>query len=350
MKSGLRKNKFQPTHGTSTGRARAARRGRLGGFACLLCNLSALGSWAVPAFSDTATTAATPPALTSPALKIDLNAFDAMKKTIALPNGEVLAYIDSGNPAGPALVLIHGYTDNARDWVPMLPYLSKRFRLILVDLRGHGQSSKPECCYTRLDFAYDIKLLMDALGVQKADIVGHSMGSIVAQTFAEYWPERTARVVLISSTGGTPPWAPKKPPQFDYRVEIRKLKEPIDADSPFMIAWWDSPTPVDPDFIRRQRKDAAGIPLRVWLAVLDQGLPAKTQFGDLQSTLPRLGAPTLLIWGSKDPIIEEPARQSLRHALPAAKVKVFDGLGHNPFWEDPRGVATVINGFLDPPS
>jgi pimeloyl-ACP methyl ester carboxylesterase len=75
-----------------------------------------------------------------------------------------------------------------------------------------------------------------------------------------------------------------QPAQFDFAAEIRKLKEPIEPDSPFMIAWWDSPTPVDPDFIRRQRKDAAGIP--------------------------------------------------------------FEGLGHNPFWEDPRGVAEVINAFL----
>jgi pimeloyl-ACP methyl ester carboxylesterase len=156
--------------------------------------------------------------------------------------------------------------------------------------------------------------------------------------------------VLISSTGGSPPDRPKKPPQFDYAAEIRKLKEPIEADSPFMIAWWDSPTPVDPDFIRRQRKDAAGIPLRVWLAVLDQALPASNMFADLQSTLPRLKAPTLLIWGSKDPIMEEEVRQSLRDALPNAEVKIFDGLGHNPFWEDPRGVAEVINAFLNAPS
>ncbi len=287
--------------------------------------------------------------VTPPPLKIDLNAFDASKKAMALPNGETLAYIDMGDRAGPAVVLIHGYTDNARDWVPMLPYLSKRYRLILVDIRGHGQSSKPECCYTRLDFAYDIKLLLDALDVRKADIVGHSLGSIIAQTFAEYWPERTAHVVLIASTGGSPPDRPKKPPQFDFAAEIRKLKDPIDADSPFMIAWWDSPTPVDPDFIRRQRKDAAGIPLRVWLAVLDQALPANNVFGDLQATLPRLKAPALLIWGSKDPIMEEEVRQSLRDALPSAKVKIFDGLGHNPFWEDPRGVALVINSFLDTP-
>jgi pimeloyl-ACP methyl ester carboxylesterase len=282
-----------------------------------------------------------------PPLQIDLNAFDASKKTMALPDGERLAYIDTGDRSGPPVVLIHGYTDNARDWVPMLPYLSKHYRLILVDIRGHGQSSKPECCYSRLDFAYDIKLLLDGLGVRKADIVGHSLGSIIAQTFAEYWPERTAHVVLISSTGGFPPDLPKKPVQFDFAAEIRKLKEPIDADSPFMIAWWDSPTPVNPDFIRRQRKDAAGIPLRVWLAVLDEALPADNVFADMQSTLPRLKAPTLLIWGSKDPIMEEEVRQSLRKALPGAKVKVFEGLGHNPFWEDPRGVAESINAFLD---
>jgi pimeloyl-ACP methyl ester carboxylesterase len=304
----------------------------------LFC-LSILSLLAIPVHAADSHGAAAP-------LQIDLDAFDAHKKTLALPDGERLAYVDWGNAAGPPVVLIHGYTDSARDWVPMLPYLSQTSRLILVDIRGHGQSSKPECCYNRLDFAYDVKLLLDALHVERADIVGHSLGSIIAQTFAEYWPERTSHVVLISSTGGEPPGRAKKPPQFDFAAQIRGLKEPIEADSPFMIAWWDSPTPVDADFIRRERKDAAGIPLRVWLAVLDQALPTDDMYADLQRTLPRLTAPTLLIWGSKDPIMEEPVRQSLRKALPHAKVKIFDGLGHNPFWEDPQGVAKLINGFL----
>jgi len=281
------------------------------------------------------------------ALKIDLGAFDAMRKAVALPNGEALACIDTGNASGPAVVLIHGYTDSARGWAPVLPHLSRRFRLILVDLRGHGRSSKPECCYSRFDFAHDIKLLLDALAVRRADIVGHSLGSIVAQTFGELWPERTGRVVLISSTGGRPPGAPAQAPQFDFAAEIRKLREPIEADSPFMIDWWASPTPVDPEFIRRQRQDAAAIPLRVWLAVLDQALSSDTAYADLQSMLPRLEAPALLIWGGQDPIMEEPVRKTLRDALPAAQVKVFDGLGHNPFWEDPAGVADAINEFLE---
>jgi pimeloyl-ACP methyl ester carboxylesterase len=282
-----------------------------------------------------------PAAATVPA-KIDLDRFEALKRTVALSDGETLAYVPMGDPAGSPLVLIHGYTDSARDWVPLVPYLSPRFRLILVDIRGHGRSGKPECCYTLLDFAYDIKLLLDALGVPRADIVGHSLGSFIAQRFAEYWPEHTRRVVLISSSGGPRPGAPPRKPAYDYAAQIRQLKEPIDPDSPFMIEWWSSPTPVDEDFIRRERRDAAAIPLRVWLAVLDEALDGS----DLRRTLPRLAAPTLLIWGARDPIMEEEVRQTLREALPRAQVKVFPGLGHNPFWEDPRACADVINTFL----
>jgi pimeloyl-ACP methyl ester carboxylesterase len=280
-------------------------------------------------------------ASTAPA-PIDLDAFDAMKQSVALPDGETLAYVSMGNPAGTPVVLIHGYTDNARDWVPLIPYLSPELRLIVVDIRGHGRSSKPDCCYTRLDFAYDIKLLLDALHIERADIVGHSLGSIIAQTFAEFWPERTRRLVLISSSGGARPGAPPHKPQFDYATPIRALKEPIDPESQFMIAWWSSPTPVGADFLRRQRRDAAAIPLRVWIAVLDEGLIDT----DLQRTLPRLKAPTLLIWGSDDPLMEEDVRTSLREALPQAEVKVFPGLGHNPFWEQPAQCAAVINRFL----
>lgn len=298
---------------------------------CLLLACSALVQGPVAAAAPAAAPA-----------KIDLEAFEAMKKSVALPDGETLAYLTMGDPAGTPVVLIHGYTDSARDWVPLIPYLSARLRLIVVDLRGHGRSGKPECCYTRFDFAYDIKLLLDALHIERADIVGHSLGSIVAQTFAEFWPERTERVVLISSSGGRRPGAAPQTPQFDYAAAIRQLKEPIDPDSQFMIEWWSSSTPVDPDFIRRQRRDAAAIPLRVWIAVLDEALSDS----DLQRTLPRLKAPTLLIWGSDDPLMEQDVRSSLREALPQAEVKVFPGLGHNPFWEQPAQCAAVINRFL----
>lgn len=307
-----------------------------------LCRWSLLACLLWPLYSSSA--AATPP---PPPARIDLDAFEAMKKSVALPDGETLAYLSMGDPDGTPVVLIHGYTDSARDWVPLIPYLSPRLKLIVVDIRGHGRSAKPECCYTRLDFAYDIKLLLDALKVERAAVVGHSMGSFIAQTLAEYWPERTARVVLISSSGGARQGGPPRPPRLGYYVAaIRQLQEPIDPDSKFMIEWWSSPTAVDPDFVRRQRQDAAAIPLRVWLAVLDQGLLDDLEYGDLQRSLTRLKAPALLIWGSADPIMDEELRATLREALPQAEVKIFPGLGHNPFWEQPAQCAAVINEFL----
>jgi hypothetical protein len=91
----------------------------------------------------------------APALKIDLAAFDALKTKIVLPNGLRLAYARSGAPVGRPVVQIHGYTNTARDWVPLAPHLAKDLRLILVDIRGHGPVSKHECCYSRVDFAFD---------------------------------------------------------------------------------------------------------------------------------------------------------------------------------------------------
>ena len=277
----------------------------------------------------------------------DLDRFDAYPKHhAALANGITLGYLDLGDRNGAPLLLIHGFTDTLRDWQPLLPYLDQHRRLILVDIRGHGDSSQPECCYTRIDFAYDIKLLLDSLGIERADIVGHSLGSLITQTFAEFWPARTRRVVLISSTAGprhsAETSAADAKPKLDYRAAIAKLTEPIDPESPFMVAWWASPTAVDPEFLRRQRRDAARIPLRVWLAVLDQGLTG----ADLASTLPRLKAPALLLWGEQDSIFGADDRRSLQAALPAAKVVLYPELGHNPFWEQPQRVAEHIQEFL----
>jgi pimeloyl-ACP methyl ester carboxylesterase len=303
---------------------------------------AALRRWSPVACLLLQSIAAAAPAQAPAPARIDLDAFEAMKKSVVLPDGETLAYLTMGEPAGTPVVLIHGYTDSARDWVPLIPYLSPRLKLIVVDIRGHGRSGKPECCYTRVDFAYDIKLLLDALHIERADVVGHSLGSIVAQTFAEVWPEHTGRVVLISSSGGPRPGSPPHAAKFDFAAAIRQLHEPIDPNSKFMVEWWWSPTPVDPDFNRRQREDAAAIPLRVWLAILDQGLIDT----DLQRTLPRLTAPTLLIWGSEDPIMQPEVRDTLRAALPQAEVRIFPGLGHNPFWEEPAQCAALINRFL----
>ena len=276
---------------------------------------------------------------------ITLHAFVAAQRYVRLPDGINLAYVQMGNPAGMPVVLIHGYTDSAIDWVPMLPYLPRNWRLIIPDLRGFGSSSKPGCCYDLVDFAYDIKLLLDQLHVRRADIVGFSLGSMVAQRLAETWPRRVRRAVLISSTGGTHECrAPVELHQFDCGMPvIRAMKKTPAENSPFMIEWFGAPRPGDRQLMRMERRDAAALPLSSWRTVLEQALTHPR----LGVFLPRLNAPALLIWGSEDPIMSPEDRASLETALPHAAVHVFAGLGHDVIWERPRRVASVIARFLD---
>jgi pimeloyl-ACP methyl ester carboxylesterase len=311
--------------------------------------VGALG-WALIAMSLLCATAANP-ALARPLLTPEyLESFDGQKRAVALPNGETLAYLDIGRHDGTPVVLIHGYTDSARDWAPVAPLLAPAFHLIIVDLRGHGTSSKPDCCYTRFDFAYDIKLLLDRLHIERADVVGHSLGSLVAQTFAELWPEITGRLVLISSTGtgfGThtpsashssgPPGVP------GWLLGVWQLNDPIDPDSVFMRDWWHESARINPEFFSaRQRRDAAAIPAHVWLAIADQSLLGV----DLASMLPRVRAPTLLIWGERDTLMDAAGRDSLRKGISQAEVRIFPTLGHDLIWEEPDTLAKVLTAFL----
>ena len=276
---------------------------------------------------------------------IDLDAFDASRQRVELSNGLHLAYVDRGPRDAPVVLLIHGYTSNARGWVPLLPHLDPAHRYVIPDLRGHGQSDKPACCYDRLSFADDLRRLLDALHVERADVVGTSLGSLIAQSFAEEFPTRTRSVVLQSSSGGPLASCAGEAPAsaaFDFRGAILGLHDPIDPESPFMIAWYTSTAPVDAEFLRRQRRDAAAIPAQVWLAILDQALDLST----LQAGLPKLRVPTLLIWGARDNLFGPRDRCSLRTSLPHARVHLFEQLGHNAYWEDPAAVAAVINPFL----
>lgn len=290
----------------------------------------------------------------SPITPAYLDSFDGQKQKVTLPNGQVLAYLDIGTRDAPPLVLIHGYTDSARDWAPIAPELASEFRLIIVDLRGHGASAKPECCYTRFDFAYDIKLLLDELQIDAAYVAGHSLGSIVAQTFAELWPDATRKLILVSSTGLSFSTAGQDcsfttsdRSRADWMAGLVELKDPIDPDSEFMRDWWQISISVNPEFFsRRQRYDAAAIPADVWRAIATQSLVCV----DLRSMLPRIEAPTLLIWGAKDALFDSAGKNALINGIANVEVRTFEEYGHDLIWEDPQAVADVMITFLESPS
>ena len=194
--------------------------------------------------------AALSPATSGPAIvpptRIEQSAWTAHKKFAELPNGIRMAYVELGDPKGPPLLLLHGYTDSSRSWSLVAPHLAQ-YRVIIPDQRGHGASSAPACCYSSSQFAADAVLLLDALGIDRAGVAGHSMGSLAAMTLAAEFPARVSGIALLGSTA----LPPVKRGDWLW-TNSQSLAFPIDRDSPFMREWHpgNQPTPVDPAFAK----------------------------------------------------------------------------------------------------
>lgn len=262
------------------------------------------------------------------------------KRQIALPNGQSLAVVEVGDPALPPVLLVHGYTDNSRSFSLLAPHLADSFRLLAVDLRGHGASSAPECCYALTELAYDLHLMLDVLQIERASLVGHSLGSMVGQVFAARWPERLDRLVLIASAPSMSEVAARDGWLWE---RIHALEAPIDPAAEFMQDWYANPNPVDPEFLEREIAESAAVPTHVWRGILYE--LEITEFGRV---LAGIEAPTLILWGEEDGFFDEADQDELRAALPEAEFRAFPGLGHNPHWEDPAAVGAAIGAFLGP--
>ncbi len=110
--------------------------------------------------------------------------------------GAVTLAVTEWPTAGPPLVLLHGIGSRAASWLPVAPMLGERFHLYAPDLRGHGESDKPDRGYGIPDYAADLAALLDTLGLERPLVLGHSLGSLVALEWAASHPERAARIAL----------------------------------------------------------------------------------------------------------------------------------------------------------
>jgi len=112
-------------------------------------------------------------------------------------NGTRIDYRIGGT--GPAVVLLHGYAETGHMWNPLMPLLAKTHTVVVPDLRGAGNSSKPETGYGKKNMAVDIHELVRSLGIRSASIVGHDIGLMVAYAYAAQFPSETDRVVLMDA-------------------------------------------------------------------------------------------------------------------------------------------------------
>ena len=279
-----------------------------------------------------------PAALAAPAAEaIDQASWNARKRQVELPNGIRLAYVELGDPSGEPLLLLHGYTDSSRVWTILAPWLQGH-RILIPDQRGHGASEVPACCYAMSDLAEDARLFLDAMNVVEAAVVGHSMGSMVAQVLAAEHPERVTRVALIGSTA----LAPVRRSDWMW-TNITSLREPIASNTEFLRQWSGgaSPTPVDPLFVRHSDAEIASISPIVWRSVLRElvDVPIGRHASDVR-------APVLILSGGRDELFPAEHHRSLVEAYPGAEAHMFAELGHNLILEQPERVGPVLAAFL----
>lgn len=110
----------------------------------------------------------------------------------------MISYMDQG--VGECIVLIHGFCGNHNYWKYIVPHLIKKNRVLTIDLRGHGESSTPKDCCEITDMADDVALLLKSLQIERATVVGHSLGGYISLALAEDYPETLSGLVLVHST------------------------------------------------------------------------------------------------------------------------------------------------------
>jgi non-heme chloroperoxidase len=257
---------------------------------------------------------------------------------VQLKTGVRLRYAEQGDPKGKPVILLHGYSDSWYSYSRILPLLDGKYHVYIPDQRGHGDSDRPASGYTFPDFANDVIAFMDAKDVKRAIIVGHSMGSFVAQHVAASAPERVEKLVLVGSA-----------PTVNNNVvvglqrEVNALKDPV---SPKFVREFQTSVvaqPVPDEFMERVIHESMKLPARVWRDVMAGMLSPKSKLD-----LSKITAPTLIIWGDKESVFPERASQdALLKSIPNSSLKVYAGTGHCPNWEQPVQFTVDLQRFIE---
>jgi pimeloyl-ACP methyl ester carboxylesterase len=255
---------------------------------------------------------------------------------------------------GPALLLVHGIGDSSRTWRNLIPQLAVDHTVIAPDLLGHGQSDKPRADYSVGGYANAMRDLMSVLGIERATVIGHSLGGGVAMQFAYQYPERCERLVLVSSGGVSHEVNPilrlASAPFADILLSLLELRAArIVAKSGFaFLRFLSTDLARDTDDMLRvfealpdpTARRAFGRALR---AVVDWQGQVITMLDRCYLTR---GMPTMLVWGAHDAVIPYEHAEIAHAAMPGSRLERFDDAGHFPHHSDETRFLNVLRDFL----
>jgi non-heme chloroperoxidase len=259
--------------------------------------------------------------------------------TVSLSTGVTLHYAERGDPKGEAIIFLHAYTDSWFAFSRVLHLLSPSYHALALDERGHGDSDKPECCYTVDDFTADVDAFMDEVGIEEATLVGDSSGGMIAQRVALDYPHRVSRLVLI----GSPTTLLNNEAVMEAGEKMLALEDPI---SPKFVRQFHLSTihhPVPEEFLSTALCETLKVPARVWRGYME-GVVLTV---DDTARLGEIDAPTLILWGERDAILGREEQQWRAGAIPDATLKVYPDTGHAVAFERPEWVVRDLEEFIE---
>jgi pimeloyl-ACP methyl ester carboxylesterase len=261
---------------------------------------------------------------------------------------------------GPAVVLIHGVAGRASQWDRVVELLAETHTVVAPDLLGHGDSAKPRGDYSLGAHASGIRDLLVGLGIERASVVGHSLGGGIAMQFAYQFPERCERLVLVASGGlGEEVHALLRAatlPGAEFVLPLLAHPRVLDVASVVPRALGRIGLRTGPDLTEMARgyqslsnADARSAFIHTLRAVID---PRGQRINASDRLYLASMMPTMIIWGCRDRIIPVAHAEPTHEGMPGSTLELIEDAGHFPHLDDPLRFARTLEAFFhatDPP-
>lgn len=258
------------------------------------------------------------------------------------------AYRDADAPDAPTVVMLHGFTGSKENWYPLAAALGGRYRVLIPDLPGWGESErKPGAVYGFTEQAANVEAFIRALSPGKPVVLlGHSMGGGIAAVAAARYPREIAKVGLLDAAGvrfkdnafGLDVLAGRNPFAVEDEASLKRYIDIVfhDAKAKPWLPW-----PASTALIRKRRADAG----------FEQDVLARIGRSE-DSLLPgqeaaNIRQPALLLWCRQDAVIDASALELYAQRIPQARKVLLDGCGHMSLMERPAEVADAVVALVD---
>ena len=250
---------------------------------------------------------------------------------------------------GEPLALIMGFSGSSRGWgEPFLTGMEKRYRMVLIDNRGTGESDQPDRPWTMADMADDVAAVLDHAKIPRAHIYGISMGGMISQEFALRHPSKVRGLVLGCTTCGMQHGAPTNPENVGKLVPQPGQSPEEAARAAFSVACGSAflDSKHGQEFIDQQIADMGKYPvtpMQTFTRQMEAIMP-----WDSYERLGRIKAPTLVFHGDDDKLLPHANVEILKSRIPGAKAHILKGIGHMFFWEAPEESVRIPGDFVAP--